>query len=150
MSSRFADTTDTNQDRWETGFEMTKKGNDGPSGFRMTFKNGFTISVQWSSCHYASARFQDGETAPISGVAKFSSTAEIAVFNPDMSWMMLHEYSRNTPEWDSATDDVGWIGPDHIAEIIGVLQSAEEDITPWGETAVLVREIIARFEKGDG
>ena len=110
------------------------------TGFAMRFENGFEVSVQWSPEHYSSARLEgyDGATA---------NTAEVAVFNPDGSWMLLHDYTKDE-YFKPQTDVLGWATPDVIAEIIHVLQSASDD-SNWGDIGEDVRFIVAEFESGD-
>jgi hypothetical protein len=64
----------------------------------MTFKNGYTISVQFSKTNYSDG----GET-----------TAEIAAWGPDGKWMKLSEH-----------DDVrGWCSPDDVLEVMNKVAS---------------------------
>jgi hypothetical protein len=64
----------------------------------MTFKNGYTISVQFSKTNYSDG----GET-----------TAEIAAWGPDRKWMKLSEH-----------DDVrGWCSPDEVLEVMNMVAS---------------------------
>jgi hypothetical protein len=59
----------------------------------MTFKNGYTISVQFGKGNYS----DEGET-----------TAEVAAWGPDRKWVKLSEH-----------DDVrGWCSPDDVLDII--------------------------------
>jgi hypothetical protein len=64
----------------------------------MTFKNGYTISVQFSKTNYSDG----GET-----------TAEIAAWGPDGKWMKLSEH-----------DDVrGWCSPDEVLKVMNTVAS---------------------------
>jgi hypothetical protein len=68
------------------------------NGFHMTFKNGYTMSVQFSKTNYSDG----GET-----------TAEIAAWGPDGKWMKLSEH-----------DDVrGWCSPDEVLEVMNMVAS---------------------------
>lgn len=68
------------------------------NGFHMTFKNGYTMSVQFGKTNYS-----DG------GV----TTAEIAAWGPDGQWLSLGE-----------GDDVrGWCSPDEVLEIMNMVAS---------------------------
>jgi hypothetical protein len=59
----------------------------------MTFKNGYTMSVQFGKNNYS----DEGET-----------TAEIASWGPDRKWVKLSEH-----------DDVrGWCSPDDVLEVM--------------------------------
>ena len=62
------------------------------SGFRMTFANGWAVSVQWREGNYAGDR--DGLSA---------RTAEVAVLKPD-------------GEFDG--DVMGWQSPNQVAELM--------------------------------
>ena len=67
--------------------------NEDHNGFHMTFKNGYTMSVQFGKNNYSDG----GET-----------TAEVAAWGPDRKWVKL-----------SAHDDVrGWCSPDDVLEIM--------------------------------
>lgn len=68
------------------------------NGFHMIFKNGYTMSVQFSKTNYSDG----GET-----------TAEIAAWGPDGKWMKLSEH-----------DDVrGWCSPDEVLEVMNIVAS---------------------------
>ena len=68
------------------------------NGFHMTFKNGYTMSVQFGKSNYSDG----GET-----------TAEIAAWGPDGEWMKLSEH-----------DDVrGWCSPDDVLEVMNKVAS---------------------------
>jgi hypothetical protein len=67
--------------------------NEYHNGFHMTFKNGYTMSVQFGKGNYSDR----GKT-----------TAEIAAWGPDRVWVKLSEH-----------DDVrGWCSPDEVLEIM--------------------------------
>jgi hypothetical protein len=64
----------------------------------MTFKNGYTMSVQFGKTNYS-----DG------GV----TTAEIAAWGPDGQWLKLSDH-----------DDVrGWCSPDEVLEVMNMVAS---------------------------
>jgi hypothetical protein len=66
--------------------------------FHITFKNGYTMGVQFSKTNYSDG----GET-----------TAEIAAWGPDVKWMKLSEL-----------DDVrGWCSPDEVLEVMNMVAS---------------------------
>jgi hypothetical protein len=72
--------------------------NEYHNGFHITFKNGYTMSVQFSKTNYSDG----GET-----------TAEIAAWGPDGKWMKLSEH-----------DDVrGWCSPDEVLEVMNTVAS---------------------------
>jgi len=97
------------------------------TGFIMTFKNGYSISVQWGPTHYCENR----SLAPsmFSGFEPFESkTAEIAAFRPNGTYLQLGE-----------NDDVaGWVLADEVAEYIATLsgpnpENACHKIPSWRE-----------------
>lgn len=72
--------------------------NEFNNGFHMTFKNGYTMSVQFGKTNYSDG----GET-----------TAEIAAWGPDGQWLSLGE-----------GDDVrGWCSPDEVLEVMNMVAS---------------------------
>jgi hypothetical protein len=72
--------------------------NEYHNGFHITFKNGYTISVQFSKNNYSDG----GET-----------TAEIAAWDADGKWMKLSEH-----------DDVrGWCSPDEVLDYMKLVAS---------------------------
>ena len=74
--------------------------NEYHNGFHMTFKNGYTMSVQFGKGNYSDG----GET-----------TAEIAAWGPDGKWMKLSEH-----------DDVrGWCSPDEVLEVMNMVASQD-------------------------
>jgi len=82
--------------------------NNTETGFMMTFKNGYSISVQWGTGHYCGNR----SNARFTGFKPFESkTAEIAAFRPDESYLQLSEND----------DIVGWVLADEVAEYISIL-----------------------------
>ena len=81
-------------------------------GFRMTFKNGFAISVQWGPGNYCEKKDEDFDK-PMKERFWESKSAEIAVFNKE-------------GEFIGIADDtvVGWLTTDKVAKCITVVQSA--------------------------
>jgi len=72
--------------------------NEWHNGFHITFKNGYTISVQFGKGNYS----DKGET-----------TAEIAAWSPDGEWMRLGE-----------GDTVrGWCTPDEVLDYMKLVAS---------------------------
>ncbi len=82
-------------------------------GFRMTFENGFEISVQWGPGNYCEKRDAD---FGLSEKSKFweSCSAEIAIFYKDDSMVSL---GQDTVE--------GWVSADQVAKVIAIVQSAK-------------------------
>lgn len=72
--------------------------NEFNNGFHITFKNGYTVSVQFNKRNYSDG----GET-----------TAEIAAWGPDGEWVKLSDH-----------DDVrGWCSPDEVLEVMNMVAS---------------------------
>ena len=84
-------------------------------GFRMTFENEFSISVQWGVGNYCENHLKEnGEWNEATKHDFWSSnSAEIAVFNKE-------------GEFIGIADDtvVGWLTTDKVAKCITVVQSA--------------------------
>lgn len=75
------------------------------SGFRITFGNGWSVSVQFSPMHYCSNKDRDVDVDPMSTSA---TTAEVAVIDPDG---FFHRF-------DHKDDVLGWQSPDEVAAVI--------------------------------
>ena len=82
-------------------------------GFRMTFENGFAISVQWGPENYCNRKNEEDFDKPMKERFWESKSAEIAVFNKE-------------GEFIGIADDavVGWLTTDKVAKCITVVQSA--------------------------
>ena len=90
-----------NEDK--NGFTLCAE--SGSQGFRMTFANGWSISVQWSSFNYcANKSYSLGveEQLPV------CVNAECAVWDANGDWFPLGEYD----------DVIGWQTPDEVAALI--------------------------------
>ena len=83
-------------------------------GFRMTFKNGFAISVQWGPGNYCEKKDEDFDK-PMDERFWESCSAEIAIFNSkDDSMITLGE------------DNVdGWLTSDKVAKVIIMVSLAK-------------------------
>ena len=83
-------------------------------GFRMGFKNGFEISVQWGPGNYCERKDEDFDK-PQEERFWESRTAEIAIFDSkDDSMITLGE------------DNVdGWLTPDKVAKVITMVSLAK-------------------------
>ena len=102
--------------------------NNTETGFMMTFKNGYSISVQWGPGHYCGNR----SGSLFSGFQPYESkTAEIAAFRPDESYLQL-----------GVNDDVaGWVLADEVAEYIAILsgpnpEDACHKISTWASSGL--------------
>lgn len=89
----------------ESGFSITEH-----KGFRMTFENGWSISVQWGPGNYTSKRdTPEGNDWEAPAKARFWSApnAEIAIFDDKGNF--------HRPEGEKWGDDVaGWQTPDQV------------------------------------
>ena len=92
-------------------FEITKG-----KGFKMTFANGYTISVQFGSMNYCSNRLSDLSVLPylaeVSKVIHCCATAEVAVWSEDGKWATKEFFS------DLNDNVAGYITPDEVAAVI--------------------------------
>jgi hypothetical protein len=84
-------------------------------GFRMTFENGFAISVQWGPENYCDRKNEGDFDKPMDERFWGSRTAEIAIFNSkDDSMITLGE------------DNVdGWLTSDKVAKVITMVSLAK-------------------------
>ena len=84
-------------------------------GFRMTFKNGFAISVQWGPENYCERKDHTDFDKPINERFWESCSAEIAIFDSkDDSMITLGE------------DNVdGWLTSDKVAKVITMVSLAK-------------------------
>ena len=92
-----------------TGFNLDS--DELANGFKMTFENGWTVSVQWSSFNYCANRNYEGyDSLPQN---RQCVNAECAVWDTNGDWFKL-----------TASDDVqGWMSPDEVAELIARVQA---------------------------
>ena len=82
-------------------------------GFAMTFKNGWTISVQWgvgNYCDAGSAKAAKDYDEPTKRESWTSETAEIAIWDKDNNW---YNFERDTVK--------GYCTPDEVAEWISIV-----------------------------
>ena len=90
-------------------------------GFRMTFENGFSISVQWGVGNYCEKKDRGQWDESTKHDYWDSNSAEIAVFGKDGEFITITDYP-----------DViaGWLSTDKVAKCITIIQSAttEEEI----------------------
>lgn len=84
-------------------------------GFRMTFHNGMTISVQFGSSNYCSR--SNCDSYPMSEMKEYivtSPDAELAIWDANGDW------------FNFGTDEVkGFVTPDEVALWIHIVSSAE-------------------------
>ena len=93
---------------------MSKFTSSHNKGFRMTFGNGFSISVQWGVGNYCEKR-DGGEWNEATKHDYWdSNSAEIAVFDNNGGFVAI------------GNDDVviGWVQADNVAKCITIVQSA--------------------------
>ncbi len=108
-----------------TGFNLDS--DELANGFKMTFENGWTISVQWSSFNYCANR----EFHNLTTQKRECVNAECAVWDTNGDWFKL-----------TGADDVqGWMSPDEVAELITRVQAfspvldgeeVDEVMASWG------------------
>ena len=83
-------------------------------GFRMTFKNGFAISVQWGPGNYCERKDEDFDK-PQEERFWESRTAEIAIFD-----------SKDNSMITLGKDNVdGWLTSDKVAKVITMVSLAK-------------------------
>ena len=90
-------------------------------GFRMTFKNGFAISVQWGPGNYCEKKDEDFDK-PEKERFWESCSAEIAVFNTNEAKMVAEKGMISLNGEDVVS---GWLSADQVAKAISVVQSAK-------------------------
>ena len=84
-------------------------------GFRMTFDNGFAISVQWGSMNYCERRnYSDEYKSELKEDFIKSADAEIAVIDKDGEMLEITEHDQV----------IGWLSPDKVAKVIGIVSSS--------------------------
>ena len=90
-------------------------------GFRMTFENGFAISVQWGPGNYCEKKDEDFDK-PMDERFSESCSAEIAVIDTnnniqENSSVGMISLGRDTVE--------GWVSADQVAKVITIVQSSK-------------------------
>lgn len=86
-------------------------------GFRLTFENGLTISVQWGYGNYCSNNSHKWDEQEVLVKKGFfdSITAEIAVWDADDTWL----------RFGNDHDQVkGWVTADQVADYITKVKNA--------------------------
>jgi hypothetical protein len=87
-------------------------------GFRMTFENGFAISVQWGVGNYCEKK-DDGEWSESTKHDFWSSnSAEIAVFNKEGGFIEITNYPDVV---------AGWLSTNQVAKVIAIVSSAQTE-----------------------
>lgn len=71
-------------------------------GGRVTFPNGWTVGIRWSSHHYCENRDLDGPLSDWRAPAPDSSTAEVAI------WKGFHGDLETWPDGDTVCGYVTW------------------------------------------
>jgi hypothetical protein len=99
-------------------------------GFRMTFENGFAISVQWGVGNYCEKK-DDGEWSESTKHDFWSSnSAEIAVFNKEGGFINIRGYEIEKEDGTiEEYDDVvsGWLSTNEVAKVIAIVSSAQTE-----------------------
>ena len=91
-------------------------------GFRMTFENGFAISVQWGPENYCDRKNEGDFDKPMDERFWESCSAEIAVIDTnnniqENSSVGMISLGRDTVE--------GWVSADQVAKVITIVQSSK-------------------------
>ena len=94
----------------EANFQATAN-----KGFRMTFDNGFSISVQWGSMNYCERRnYSDDYKSEMKEDFIKSADSEIAVIDKDGEMLDIAENDQV----------IGWLSPDKVAKVIAIVSSS--------------------------
>ena len=101
-------------------------------GFRMTFENGYSISVQWCVGNYCEKQMNTNYEWNESTKHDFwsSNSAEIAVFNKEGSMIPITGYTLENKDGteDNYTDVVsGWLSTNQVAKVIAIVSSAQTE-----------------------
>jgi hypothetical protein len=108
------------------GFEIADN-----KGFRMTFKNGLTLSVQFGYGNYCdNHNIENYDHNNYGKTPMKSDDAEIAIWMTDnMDWVTKYFYGNRR----QGDDVMGYQTPENVAEIITILNSFEtkEDFEKW-------------------
>ena len=101
-------------------------------GFRMTFENGYSISVQWGVGNYCEKQMNTNYEGNESTKHDFwtSNSAEIAVFNKEGSMIPITGYTLENKDGteDNYTDVVsGWLSTNQVAKVIAIVSSAQTE-----------------------
>ena len=99
-------------------------------GFRMTFENGFAISVQWGVGNYCEKKEKGGYNESTKNDFWSSNSAEIAVFNKEGGFIPIYFYTIEDEDGKMKEEgDVvrGWLNTDQVAKVISIVQAAETE-----------------------
>jgi len=100
----------TNYNEFKNGFQLDSE--DSSNGFKMTFENGWTVSVQWSNFNYCDNRSWAMANPDVAQKPNCPN-AECAVWDTNGDWFKLTTH-----------DDVqGWMTTDEVAELIARVQA---------------------------
>lgn len=85
---------------------------NGETGFRVTFNNGFVVSVQWGFGNYCeNRRNMEGTT---------SKDAEVAVLDPAGGFVPLMDQGY--------VDDIaGWVSPEECANLMNIVSNLKKN-----------------------
>ena len=106
---------------------MSKFTSSHNKGFRMTFENGFAISVQWGVGNYCEKKDSGEWNEATKHDYWDSNSAEIAVFGKDGEFINISGYElENEDGTVKKVNDVvsGWLSADTVAKCITIIQSA--------------------------
>ena len=99
-------------------------------GFRMTFENGFAISVQWGVGNYCEKKDSGQWDEPTKHDFWNSNSAEIAVFNKEGEFINIsgYELEKEDGTVEKVNDVVsGWLSTNTVAKVIAILSSAQTE-----------------------
>ena len=97
-------------------------------GFRMTFENEFSISVQWGVGNYCEKKHSGEWNEPTKHDYWDSNSAEIAVFGKDGEFISISGYELEEEDGTvKKVNDVvsGWLSTNQVAKVIAIVSSAQ-------------------------
>ena len=107
---------------------MSKFTSSHNKGFRMTFENGFAISVQWGVGNYCEKKHSGEWNEPTKHDYWDSNSAEIAVFGKDGEFINISGYELEEEDGTvKKVNDVvsGWLSTNQVAKVIAIVSSAQ-------------------------
>lgn len=100
-------------------------------GYRITFDNGWSVSVVWGSGTYSDRRF-DRQHPGMGTVQYSSSTAEVAVIDPKGNFSGPHKFPYTNPH-KSITDEFGLTSDSKVSVVVG-----DDGICGWCDSDCLL------------
>ncbi len=89
------------------------------SGFKVTFANGYTVSVSFTD-HNLSETFDDNgnEIIPREKIAFTFDTADLAVFKSDRKGLLTGEFCSEMNNYDPHDNVIIFVTPEQVAEVM--------------------------------